>query len=90
MAKRKTADDISKQEIKQKELQEYYNEIVPLVLVRDKRNSKDDLTVTLNGINYQIKRGVPVSVPRGVALVVERARQQEYAAEKYIDSLSRV
>ena len=48
---------------------------------------KDDLTVTVNGTNYQIKRGVEVMVPRSVALAIERSNKQEIEAEKYIESL---
>lgn len=32
-----------------------------------------DETVSINGYNYQIKRGVPVEVPESVALVLEQA-----------------
>ncbi|HIV86148.1 MAG TPA: hypothetical protein H9900_04990 [Candidatus Monoglobus merdigallinarum] len=69
------------------ELESYYNEPVPIMLVKDNWKYKDDLTVTLNGTNYQIKRGVPVNVPRKVALVIERSHKQELEAEKYIESL---
>lgn len=77
----KTKADINKQ------LDDFYSEPVPLMLIKDKSRKKDDLTVTVNGINYQIKRGVPVTVPRCVALAVERSHRQEIAAEEYIDSL---
>ncbi len=70
-----------------KKLSDFYSEQVPLMLVKDKLNKKDDLTVTVNGTNYQIKRGVSVMVPRCVALAVERSHKQELAAEEYIDSL---
>ncbi len=69
------------------ELEAFYNKPVPLTLVKDNWKNKDDLTVTVNGINYQIRRGETVSVPRKVALAVERARRQEDAAEKYIAAL---
>ncbi len=69
------------------ELEAFYNEPVPLMLVKDNWKNKDDLTVTVNGTNYQIKRGETVTVPRKVALAVERAHRQEIAAEKYVDSL---
>ncbi len=69
------------------ELDSFYMEPVPLMLIKDNSKNKDDLTVTVNGINYQIKRGVPVTVPRCVALAVERSHKQELAAEEYIESL---
>lgn len=62
-------------------------ETVPLFLTKDRKTKNDDLTVTVNGVNYQIKRGVKVSVPRCVALAVERSLKQEADAEEYIDSL---
>lgn len=68
-------------------LEEFYAEPVPLMLISDKSHKKEALTVTVNGINYQIKRGVPVTVPRSVALAVERSHKQELAAEEYIESL---
>lgn len=74
----------------EKELESFYMEPVPLMLVKDKSRKKDDLTVTVNGVNYQIKRGVPVTVPRCVALAVERSHKQELAAEEYIESLKEV
>lgn len=74
----------------EKELENFYMEPVPLMLVKDKSKNKDDLTVTVNGVNYQIKRGIPVTVPRCVALAVERSHKQELAAEEYIESLKEV
>ena len=65
----------------------YYKEPVPVMLIKDNTRYKDDVTVTVNGINYQIQRGVPVTVPRCVALVLERSRNQELAAQEYLESL---
>lgn len=67
--------------------EEYYQELVPLTLIRDNYKYKDDLTVTVNGTNYQIQRGVQVMVPRSVALAVERSHKQEMAAQDYVKSL---
>ncbi len=72
------------------EIESFYSEPIPIMLVKDNWKRKDDLTVTVNGVNYQIKRGVPVTVPRNVALAVERGHKQELAAEKYIESLKGV
>lgn len=73
-----------------KELNDYYMEPIPMMLIKDKSKKKDDLTVTINGVNYQIKRGIPVTVPRCVALAVERSRKQEQEAEDYIESLKEI
>lgn len=67
--------------------EKYYNEPVPVMLIKDNAKYKDDVTVTVNGVNYQIQRGVRVSVPRKVALVLERSRIQEHKAQEYMDSL---
>lgn len=68
-------------------LEKYYNEPVPVMLIKDNAKYKDDVTVTVNGVNYQIKRGVQVTVPRKVAMVLERAKEQEAEAQAYMDSL---
>ncbi len=58
---------------------------ITLPLIR----GNDDVTVTLNGVNYQIKRGECVSVPRSVALILERSEKQSRAARELVDRLSR-
>lgn len=68
-------------------LEKYYNEPVPVMLIKDNAKYKDDVTVTVNGVNYQLKRGVPLTVPRKVAMVLERAKEQEAEAQAYMDSL---
>lgn len=68
-------------------LEAFYDEPVPVMLIKDNAKYKDDLTVTLNGTNYQIQRGVPVILPRRVALVIERSHKQEMDAQAYVDSL---
>lgn len=73
--------------ISSKRLSDYYNEPVPVMLIKDNAKYKDDLTVTVNGTNYQIQRGVQVTVPRKVALALERSRNQELEAQAYMDSL---
>lgn len=70
-----------------KDIKKYYTEFVPVILNKDNNRCKDDLTVTVNGTNYQIQRGVSVMVPRCVALVLERSNKQEMAAQAYLDSL---
>lgn len=68
-------------------LRKYYEEPVPVMLIKDNAKYKDDVTVTVNGTNYQIQRGVQVNVPRKVALVLERSRAQELEAQAYMESL---
>ena len=57
---------MTKQQKHEAELESFYNEPVPVMLVKDNWKNKDDLTVTVNGVNYQIKRGESVTVPRKV------------------------
>lgn len=76
-----------KSKAKQEELEKYYKEQVPVMLIKDNAKYKDDVTVTVNGVNYQIQRGVQVMVPRCVALAIERSHRQELAAQEYMDSL---
>lgn len=80
---------MSKINEKQKDdvLSKFYEESVPVMLIKDNAKYKDDVTVTVNGINYQIQRGVQVSVPRKVALVLERSHMQELDAQAYMESL---
>ena len=58
----------------EKSYEKYYNEPVPVMLVKDNAKYKDDVTVT-------------VTVPRKVALVLERSRMQEAEAQAFMDSL---
>ncbi len=67
-------------------LEKFYDEPVSVMLIKDNSKYKDDVTVTVNGTN-KLQRGVNVSVPRKVALVLERSRKQELAAQVYMDSL---
>ena len=47
----------------------------------------DDVTVTVNGKSYIIKRGIEVSVPKSVKYALESAQLQERVAQKYIDTV---
>lgn len=71
----------------EEELNKFYSEPVPVMLIKDNTKYKDDVTVTINGTNYQIQRGVAVSVPRCVALALERSHSQELEAQAYMESL---
>lgn len=72
---------------KSNDIEEYYRELVPVMLIKDNDRYKEDVTVTLNGLNYRIKRGVQVMVPRNVALILERGHKQEMDAQSFVDSL---
>ena len=72
---------------KEQALTAFYQEPVPVMLIKDNSRYKDDVTVTVNGTNYQIQRGVSVMVPRCVALVLERSHTHELEAQAYVESL---
>lgn len=47
------------------------------------RTEKEDVFVALNGKTYQIKRGVEVEVPYGVAKILERQEKMLQIAMEY-------
>ena len=51
--------------------------LVPIRLFSDGGRSKGDLFVSVNGVNYQIKRGVTVNVPPEVAEVIQHSQEQD-------------
>ena len=46
-------------------------------LFKDNSRYKEDLFVSVNGVNYKIRRGVEVEVPPEVAEVLEHSQQQD-------------
>ena len=52
-------------------------------LFKDNSRYKGDLVVSVNGVNYKIRRGVEVEVPPEVAEVLEHSqRQDEHTAAR--------
>ena len=58
-----------------------------MLLIKDNSRYKDDVTVTVNGVNYQIQRGVEVEIPKSVAEVIEHSAAQDQKTAELIDSL---
>ena len=52
-------------------------EMVSIRLFSDNGRYKGDLFVSVNGVNYQIKRGVTVQVPPEVAEVSQHSEEQD-------------
>ena len=52
-------------------------EMVSIRLFSDDGRYKGDLFVSVNGVNYQIKRGVTVQVPPEVAEVIQHSEEQD-------------
>ena len=46
-------------------------------LFKDNSRYKEDLFVSVNGVNYKIRRGVEVEVPPEVAAVLEHSQMQD-------------
>ncbi len=74
---------------KEKERNDYLNEKVSFMAMRDDDKYVDDITVTVNGKNFVIKRGVQVSLPRYVFNILEAQQRQIIQAtntsDRYID-----
>lgn len=50
---------------------------VRIKLFKDNSRYKEDLFVSVNGVNYKIRRGVEVEVPAAVAEVLEHSQIQD-------------
>ena len=50
---------------------------VRIRLFQDNSRYKGDLFVSVNGVNYKIRRGVEVEVPAAVAEVLEHSQMQD-------------
>lgn len=86
----KTAENEAVQNTQDKKKQaiDRMNELVPIKLFKDNQKYKDDLTVTVNGVTYQIQRGVPVEVPRFVADVITQSERQDQHTANMIEKLT--
>lgn len=58
-------------------------ERVTIELFRDNDKYNNDLVVGVNGKYYQIRRGIPVDVPKSVAEVIANSKKQDYNAAEY-------
>lgn len=67
---------------------EYLNRLEPVMLMKDNQNYKDDVTVTYNGVNYQIQRGKQVMVPKFLKLILEDSHRQQMRAADFSAGLS--
>ena len=67
--------------------EEWLQEKVQVELFRDDGKYTDDVFVGVNGKTFQIKRGVPVMVPRYVAEVLKNSQQQRKQAAMNTDKL---
>ena len=56
-------------------------ELVTIKLFKDGEKYNDDVFVSVNGCNYQIKRGETVKVPMFIKLQLDKAEEQRKKAE---------
>ena len=57
-------------------------------LFADGGKYKGDLFVSVNGVNYQIKRGVTVEVPPEVAEVIRHSQEQDDQTAARMETLT--
>ncbi|MDP4133550.1 MAG: hypothetical protein Q8882_06015 [Bacillota bacterium] len=72
---------------KKNSVDDYYEEKVPVFIPR-KHEGEEQITVTLNGVNYLIQCAKQVMVPRKVAMVIKNSNMQEENAYRYISGLT--
>ena len=72
-----------------KTTQKYLDELVDVYMRKPEGEESNAFVVTLNGVNYQIRYGEHVKVPRKIALIIEESERNtikaDLAAAKFID-----
>ena len=66
----------------------YWNELVEVKLFKDNNKYKDDVYVSVNGENCQIKRGEKVKIKRKFADVLDKSDLQDYETSLLIEKKS--
>lgn len=69
----------------QQTAEEYMNEKVPYVLNKPDGVRDTSRTVTVNGVNYQIRYNRQVMLPRFIAQILDQSRAQELRAQEMIE-----
>lgn len=71
------------------DLEKYFNEPVEIYIRKPDDEPGNSFVVTLNGVNYQIRYGEKVKVPRKVALIIEESDRNilkaDEAAARFLD-----
>ena len=75
--KRKTQKQAGPADGGQKGVSMSEKKAVRIKLFKDNSRYKEDLFVSVNGVNYKIRRGVEVEVPPEVAEVLEHSQMQD-------------
>lgn len=67
---------------------DFLEEMVTVTFMKDNERYKEDIIVGINGYNYRIKRGVPVTIPRFVFGVISDSDRQSMVASNLSQSLA--
>lgn len=70
------------------EREAYWNELVEVKLFKDNNKYKDDVYVSVNGENCNIKRGERVKIKRKFANVLDNSDMQDYETSLLIEKKS--
>ena len=62
-------------------------ELASIKLFKDNSRYKGDLFVSVNGVNYQLQRGVTVQVPPEVAEVIQHSMEQDEASAARLEGI---
>ena len=79
------ADRLAEQRKLEAVANEWLEESVTIQLFKDGKDYKDDLFISVNNKRWQIKRGLPVTVPRKVMLLIADSEIQSIKAAEYSD-----
>lgn len=71
------------------EEKKHLNDPVTIQIFKDGNKYKDDVFVGVNGKTFLIQRGVPVTVPRYVANVLQESQAQDLEAAAYAEAQQR-
>ena len=79
------ADRLAEQRKLEAIANDWLEEPVTIQLFKDGKDYKDDLFISVNNKRWQIKRGLPVTVPRKVMLLIADSEIQSIKAAEYSD-----
>lgn len=71
------------------EQKKHLNDPVTIQLFKDGNKYKDDVFVSVNDKTWLIQRGVPVTVPKIVAEVLQQSQEQDFKAAAYAEQQQR-
>lgn len=82
------AEAAEKERKHNEELETYYNERVKVFIPKPEGEKENSITVTHNGVNFQIMYDREVEVPRYVALIIDESKKNKDYANTRADELT--